>query len=147
MYPRVNQLVKALPQRLDSDGFEIVSSSEKGKGHASDQDTYADVRKWLSDWHLLVFLDGLGILDAADLKLTVAAATSKDPSAMDAFLRSHGWQTLVTIAAEQDGKPVQYVHNTGTERLRTCHTISYTCRPKRVYGGLGPSNRSTRVPV
>lgn len=95
---------------MDSDGFEMLSSSstDKGKGKASDVEAIQSVAKLLSDWHLLAFLDTVGIFDVADMKLMSRVATFKkgaeesggNEEDMKKLLTSSAWRTLVTIASE-----------------------------------------------
>lgn len=55
----------------------------------------------LSDWHLICFLDGTGILDAEDMKVLCRVAVSHDSTvALDQLLQRTGWQTLSAIALE-----------------------------------------------
>ena len=100
----MNQLLKSLPKRLDSDGFEIFSPTDKGKDRASNQEAVEDVGKWLSDWHLIAFLHTTGIFEDADMDTVAKIATVRNSSLTDTFLRSSGWRTLSQIALEQSGQ-------------------------------------------
>ena len=42
---------------------ESSASSAKGKGKATDVEAFENLSKWLSDWHLLAYLDTVGIFD------------------------------------------------------------------------------------
>lgn len=43
------------------DGSITVATDEKGKGKASDLEQARSIVKWLSDWHLLAYLESVGI--------------------------------------------------------------------------------------
>lgn len=75
---QVNKLVKALPSTESI----AQSSSAKGKGRASDQDAIENVARWLSDWHLLAFLNS--IFDK------VRASTSSDLAISEPVLGGYG---------------------------------------------------------
>lgn len=102
----INALVASLPKTLDADGFEMAASPStgKGKGRQSELDALQAVARWLSDWHLLVFLDTSGILDKTDIALMARIATQKRTEDVEQLIRSTAWQTLVTIAAEHAPK-------------------------------------------
>ncbi|KAN0100817.1 NPL4 family domain containing protein [Tylopilus felleus] len=63
-----------------------------------------EVAKWLSDWHLIVFLGTTQLLSPGDMKILIRTATSsrllEDPSALDDLMKTDGWQTLITFARE-----------------------------------------------
>ncbi|KAF8559307.1 polyubiquitin-tagged protein recognition complex, Npl4 component [Imleria badia] len=63
-----------------------------------------EVAKWLSDWHLIAFLETTQLLSPDDIKNLMRTATSprllEDPSVLDALMRTDGWQTLITFARE-----------------------------------------------
>ena len=116
---RVAELARALPvvHDLDADGFEEMpsasSSAAKGKGKASDVDAFRAIALWVSDWHLLAFLQAElvgGILEQKDMDVFVktALAAGKDESvwlpAVKALCRTSGWQTLVTFGSDLSGE-------------------------------------------
>jgi nuclear protein localization family protein 4 len=55
----LNKLVRALPDNMP----ESSGSKVKGKGKATDVEAFENLGKWLSDWHLLAYLDTVGIFD------------------------------------------------------------------------------------
>lgn len=54
--PVLNKIVDAFPQQHL--GFDI-----KGKGKAQDEDSLLELQTYLSDWHLIAFIDTIGIFD------------------------------------------------------------------------------------
>lgn len=104
----LNKIIETLPQRLDADGFEMLtspSSALKGKQREDISDGSKALTQWLSDWHLLAFLDTVGIFDQVDMALLAKIATTKKAEDIEALLKSPAWQTLATIAAEHAPKP------------------------------------------
>jgi nuclear protein localization family protein 4 len=64
----------------------------------------------LSDWHMLCFLNTMGILDEEDFKVLCKVAVSHDSTAaLDQLLQRTGWQTLAAIA--QEHAPQKSIHN------------------------------------
>ncbi|KZW02624.1 polyubiquitin-tagged protein recognition complex, Npl4 component [Exidia glandulosa HHB12029] len=62
----------------------------------------ATLARLLSDWHLLAFLDGMGIM-GDDIKAVVRAATAQsleEPTLLDGVLQTDGWRNLMAITAE-----------------------------------------------
>lgn len=106
IFPRLNQILEKLPETLDSEGFEFVSSpaADKGKGRDKNTEAYDEVATWLSDWHLLAFLDTCGIFDKDDVKLLSRVATLKSPEDVKKLVQTPAWRTLATIAQEHAGK-------------------------------------------
>lgn len=107
IFPKLNQiLAKIRHDTLNADGFAFsdAPSSDKGKSRASDVEAFEELATWLSDWHLLVFLDTCGIFDLADMKLITRIAAKKDLADVDKLVKSPAWQTLVTIAREHAGE-------------------------------------------
>lgn len=108
IFPKLNAIIQKLPQTsLDEDGFEFSTgppSSDKGKGKASHSEAYEELATFLSDWHLLAFLDTCGIFDASDVKLLARIASKRETSDVEKLLKTHSWRTLVTIAQEHSGK-------------------------------------------
>lgn len=65
LFRQAAALLRKLPASIDTEGFEMVEDI-KGKGKAVEEgatDPKDDLATWLSDWHLLAFLDTLGIFD------------------------------------------------------------------------------------
>jgi len=95
---QVNKLIQSLPRKLDE--CENASSPGKGKEKEVDPEDLASITMWLSDWHLLAFLDTVGIFDKSDMVLLAKVATRRKPEDIQALVKSSAWQTLVTIASE-----------------------------------------------
>ncbi|KAJ7169498.1 NPL4 family-domain-containing protein [Mycena filopes] len=59
---------------------------------------------WLSDWHLVAFLDTTQLFSPADVKLMMRVITSptllEDLSQLDPLLATEGWNTLMTFTRE-----------------------------------------------
>lgn len=66
---RFNDISTGLsPAQLGREGSQAAfASSDKGKGREADQDGALKIVKWLSDWHLLAYLDSLGIFSPVSL--------------------------------------------------------------------------------
>ncbi|KAM0788886.1 hypothetical protein ACM66B_002970 [Microbotryomycetes sp. NB124-2] len=75
--------------------------SSKGKGKEDEATDLAKVVMWLSDWHLLSYLDEMGILDPKDLDLMARIAVNKDLSDLHHLFNSSSWQTFLAIIDEQ----------------------------------------------
>lgn len=71
---------------------------------ASDASKRLELAKWLSDWHLLAFLETTQLVSKADMKVLVSTVTSpsllEDPSVLDALFKTESWQTLMTFTRE-----------------------------------------------
>ncbi|KAI3622622.1 putative npl4-nuclear protein localization factor and er translocation component [Moniliophthora roreri] len=91
-----------LAQLSRMDAPNILDSKHASPGEA--QKTFA-LAKWLSDWHLIAFLDTTQLLSPTDINLLLTTASNpkllEDQSALDPVLTSDGWQTLMTFAREQ----------------------------------------------
>ncbi|KAG1716336.1 hypothetical protein ID866_820 [Astraeus odoratus] len=63
-----------------------------------------ELAKWLSDWHLIAFLDSTQLMSKDDIKKLVHTATlatlTQDSKSLEVLLKTEGWQTLVTFAQE-----------------------------------------------
>ena len=66
---------------------ESSASSAKGKGKATDVEAFENLSKWLSDWHLLAYLDTVGIFDKVSWSPWGRAA-SLAPTVADPFLHA-----------------------------------------------------------
>ncbi|KAJ2920228.1 hypothetical protein MD484_g186, partial [Candolleomyces efflorescens] len=70
------------------------------------QDTYKkkDLAEWLSDFHLIAFLQTTQLLSIDDLNLLIKIVSSpklmEDPSVLDPLLSTDSWQTLMTFTRE-----------------------------------------------
>ncbi|KAK4702731.1 nuclear protein localization protein 4, partial [Phenoliferia sp. Uapishka_3] len=82
------------------DGSVSPSSDEKGKGKETDLEQARSIVKWLSDWHLLAYLESLGIFDPADVKLMARIGSSKSLEDLAKLFQSPSWHTFLTIAEE-----------------------------------------------
>ena len=68
---------------------------------ATQHDARTALVRFLSDWHLLAFLQHSGVLRDDEMQCVCEVATSHSTGApLDALLATSGWSTLVTIAAE-----------------------------------------------
>lgn len=102
VFPKVNQLLGQLDSssQFDREGFEMVSSADKGKGKASQEEAYVEIANWLADWHLIVFLSTCGIFETAEIKLITQIAAKKDVADVKKLLQSSAWKTFASIARE-----------------------------------------------
>ena len=80
------------------------SHKDKGKGRETQAEAVQELANFLSDWHLLVFLDTCGIFAVDDMKLIARIAAKKDKADVQKLVRSPAWRTLVTIAKEHAGE-------------------------------------------
>lgn len=112
------------------DGSIATLSDDKGKGKAEDLEQARSVLKWLSDWHLLAYLEGLGIfadvrppltsvLDCSsrlslhpqeDVKLMARIASGKSLEDLAKLFQTPSWQTFLTIA-EESGSSSHLLHS------------------------------------
>ncbi|KAF9481681.1 polyubiquitin-tagged protein recognition complex, Npl4 component [Pholiota conissans] len=69
-------------------------------------DTYKkiDLAKWLSDWHLIAFLETSQLFSPGDIEVLMRTLSSpsllQDPKNIDPVLSTDGWQTLMTFTRE-----------------------------------------------
>lgn len=98
---RFSELLKTVPAELVgyNDGFESFDS-EKGKGRASDVEKLNKVVDWLSDYHLLSFLDGVGLFEPSDIQLMAHIATTRDAAQLATLFNTAGWKTFLAVAKE-----------------------------------------------
>jgi NPL4 family len=83
------------------DLMRIMDGGKKEHIAPSDGDTRKSLVEWLSDWHLLAFLQETGLVGEEEMKSMIKVATSHDQSAaLDDLLAKPGWQTLLAIAKE-----------------------------------------------
>ncbi|SCV70841.1 BQ2448_3603 [Microbotryum intermedium] len=88
-----NQIGYAAHEEAD-DATSSSSSKGKEKEGTSDGDAAGPVIKWLSDWHLLAFLD------QSDVELMAQIAKTKDAATLRRLFATNSWQTFLTIAQE-----------------------------------------------
>ncbi|KAI6005167.1 NPL4 family-domain-containing protein [Pisolithus orientalis] len=78
-----------------------LSVSTQGSRQLSN---HVKLAKWLSDWHLIAFLDSTQLMSKDDIQKLLRAATSpslvEDSRSLDALMKTEGWQTLITFAHE-----------------------------------------------
>lgn len=93
----LNKALAAIAKAIGQDDLVPTSNSQ-----AAGQDVKLKKEKLLgviSDWHLLAFLDGTGLLDADDMQALCRAAVTHDSgSAIDTLISRPGWQNLSAIA-------------------------------------------------
>ncbi|KAG7099553.1 hypothetical protein E1B28_001386 [Marasmius oreades] len=90
--------------RLDAPNIEDSRHAKPGNAHK----TFA-LAKWLSDWHLISFLDTTQLLSPDDIRLLLKTVSSptllEDQNQLDPVLGTDGWQTLMTFAREHAPRP------------------------------------------
>ncbi|GJJ13875.1 hypothetical protein Clacol_008132 [Clathrus columnatus] len=97
-----NQDIQAVFQELYKRKAVEIRSSKQGMT-AKDTAARLELASWLSDWHLVSFLETVDILSPDEMTILVKSVTAsnlEDPTVLDALLETSGWQTLVTIAQE-----------------------------------------------
>jgi len=97
-----DQKIERVLSQLGSLGApDVVDSRHRKPGEAQ---KVFELAKWLSDWHLVAFLDTTQLFPLADMKILMEVATSptlmSDPSQLDPLLATDGWQTLMTFTRE-----------------------------------------------
>ncbi|KAF7339992.1 hypothetical protein MVEN_01916900 [Mycena venus] len=101
---RVESVISTLA-RLDAPN--IVDSRIAKPGEAHKRTALA---AWLSDWHLVAFLDTTQLFSPEDVKLMMRIVTSptllEDLSQLDPLLATEGWNTLMTFTRESGSQPV-----------------------------------------
>lgn len=79
-------------------------TSEKGGGHSKKR----ALAEWISDWHLIAFLETTQLFSPEDTKTLIEVASSSslldDLSVLDKLLHTDGWQTLMTFTKEMSCK-------------------------------------------
>jgi nuclear protein localization family protein 4 len=78
--------------------------SDSSLTSSSDASKRLELAKWLSDWHLLAFLETTQLVSKVDMKVLVSTVTSpsllEDPLALNALFKTESWQTLMTFTRE-----------------------------------------------
>ncbi|KAE9395934.1 polyubiquitin-tagged protein recognition complex, Npl4 component [Gymnopus androsaceus JB14] len=97
-----DQKIERVLSQLGSLGApDVVDSRHRKPGEA--QKAF-ELAKWLSDWHLIAFIDTTQLFPPDDMKILMQVATSPnlmtDPSQLDPLLATDGWQTLMTFTRE-----------------------------------------------
>ncbi|KAF8446167.1 NPL4 family-domain-containing protein [Boletus edulis BED1] len=109
MFQSTEFAIENRPGLEDQQVQSILSSLNRLVGTPSSEDMRdgtkrLEVAKWLSDWHLIAFLETTQLLSPDDTKILMRTATSprllEDPSVLEAFMKTEGWQTLITFARE-----------------------------------------------
>lgn len=92
-----NQQVESALSALDRLGAPSIQESR-------DLSKRIELAKWLSDWHLVTFLDSTQLMSKDDIRQLLHIVTSptltEDRKSLDALIKTEGWQTLVTFARE-----------------------------------------------
>ncbi|KAK1229814.1 nuclear protein localization protein 4 [Marasmius sp. AFHP31] len=100
------KIERALSELAKLDAPSIVDSKHAKPGDA--HKTFA-LARWLSDWHLVAFLDTTQLLSPRDIHILLKAVSSpqllEDASTLDPVLATDGWQTLMTFAREHAPRP------------------------------------------
>ncbi|KAJ7814155.1 NPL4 family-domain-containing protein [Mycena olivaceomarginata] len=95
---RVESVIGALA-RLDAPNIVDSRSAKPGEAHKR-----RELAAWLSDWHLVAFLDTTQLFSPEDVKLMMSIVTSptllEDLSQLDPLLATEGWNTLMTFTRE-----------------------------------------------
>ncbi|CCU98212.1 unnamed protein product [Malassezia sympodialis ATCC 42132] len=88
---------------LHDQSLDAVLAQVRAWPHAvTDASAREALARWLSDWHLLLFLAKSELFSPEDMQGLCAAATTHDArDALERVLASPGWQTLVTMAQMQ----------------------------------------------
>lgn len=100
---RVENVITALA-RLDAPNIVDTRISKPGEAHKK-----RELAAWLSDWHLVAFLDTTQLFSPEDVKLLMRIVTSptllEDLSQLDPLLATEGWNTLMTFTRESGSNP------------------------------------------
>ncbi|KAJ7456612.1 NPL4 family-domain-containing protein [Mycena latifolia] len=100
---RVENVISALA-RLDAHNIVDSRIAKPGEAHKR-----RELAAWLSDWHLVAFLDTTQLFSPEDVKLMMRIVTSptllEDLSQLDPLLATEGWNTLMTFTRESASGP------------------------------------------
>ncbi|KAJ7630580.1 NPL4 family-domain-containing protein [Roridomyces roridus] len=92
--------------RLDAPNIVDSRSAKPGEAHKR-----RELAAWLSDWHLVAFLETTQLFSPADIKLLMRVVTSptllEDLSQLDPLLATEGWNTLMTFTRESASSQAQ----------------------------------------
>ncbi|KAJ7655190.1 NPL4 family-domain-containing protein [Mycena polygramma] len=95
---RIERVISSLAG-LDAPNIVDSRSAKPGEAHKR-----RELAAWLSDWHLVAFLDTTQLFSPEDVKLMMRIVTSptllEDLSQLDPLLATEGWNTLMTFTRE-----------------------------------------------
>ncbi|KAJ7225887.1 NPL4 family-domain-containing protein [Mycena pura] len=95
---RIESVMSALAG-LDAPDIEDSRLARPGEAHKR-----RELATWLSDWHLVMFLETTQLFSPDDIKLMMRIVSSpnllEDLSQLDPLLASDGWKTLMTFTRE-----------------------------------------------
>ncbi|KAJ7275414.1 NPL4 family-domain-containing protein [Mycena haematopus] len=95
---RVESVISTLAQ-LDAPNIPDSRHAVPGDAHKR-----RELAAWLSDWHLVAFLDTTQLFSPEDVKVMMRVVTSpnllEDLSQLDPLLATEGWRTLMTFTRE-----------------------------------------------
>ncbi|KAJ7139750.1 NPL4 family-domain-containing protein [Mycena epipterygia] len=95
---RVESAISALAS-LDAPNIVDSRIAKPGEAHKR-----RELATWLSDWHLVAFLDTTQLFSPEDVKLLMRIVSSptllEDLSQLDPLLATEGWNTLMTFTRE-----------------------------------------------
>ena len=85
-----------------------LNAPEVAPGSGGDHSKRRALAVWISDWHLIAFLETTQLFSPGDTKTLIEVASSPnlldDLSMLDKVLYSDGWQTLMTFTKEMGCK-------------------------------------------
>ncbi|EGG11031.1 uncharacterized protein MELLADRAFT_42071 [Melampsora larici-populina 98AG31] len=107
----INRLGPVLRKVIDAFPQQHSAYNIKGKGKEQDGDCLLELQTFLSDWHLIAFIDTVGIFDRTDLTYLAKFALCQDMniflSAAEKLFHTNSWQTFMAILKETlPGPPV-----------------------------------------
>lgn len=89
-----------------------LNAPEVPPGNGGDHSKRRALAEWMSDWHLIAFLETTQLFSPEDTKTLIQVASSpnllNDLSVLDKVLQSDGWQTLMTFTKEMSCKRPQF---------------------------------------
>ncbi|ORY32427.1 polyubiquitin-tagged protein recognition complex, Npl4 component [Rhizoclosmatium globosum] len=97
--------------------------------HAVHQRLSSDITETLRDFHLLLYISEMGILDAADMTTLLNAV--RGAGAWNSVVESGGWQTLVMVveeSARSEGRSVGGGGGSGGASGSGAAAVQWTCR-------------------
>jgi nuclear protein localization family protein 4 len=102
-----NQRVEDVLAALSRLGAPDIRPS--GQSNGDDTHKRIELAKWLSDWHLIAFLQTTGLFSEDDAKTLMRVASAPDllenVAVLDTLLATDGWQTLMTFTRESAPPP------------------------------------------
>ncbi|OCH88601.1 polyubiquitin-tagged protein recognition complex Npl4 component [Obba rivulosa] len=115
---------------------DIPVSSQGG-----DPQQRAALTRWLSDWHLIAFLDTTQLITSDDMKVLLRMATAPnldDPTVLDELIQTDSWQTLMTFTRETAPPP----RPTSTAPSGPSYTAMDEDIPQEVFDQIAREERS-----